>query len=466
MRLWFGVLAGLTALRLILAASVQLTPDETYYFLWSEHLQLGYFDHPPMVAYWIRYGTLLFGNSALGIRCLGPLAAAAGSIFLWDAGEQLFPHRQAGLMAAALLNATLMIGVGAIIMTPDTPLLFFWTAGLAALARLITSGNPRWWLTIGVAAGLALLSKYTAALFIAAVFIWLVTAPEGRAQLRTPWPWAAVLIALLIFSPDLYWNATHDWASFFKQGGRETGFDLARSAQFLGEFVVGQLALATPIIFILAGIGLWRLGAVPGQAGHLLIWLTIVPGVVFLEHVISDRVQGNWAAILYPSACLAGASLPMAVLRRWLRPALGLGFFCTALAYAQALASPFPLPPGLDPAAHQFAGWQALAAAAAAGNPAYLTSDDYATAAVLAYDVPDSIPVVGFDSKWNTRWVYFDLPSAHVQGLAGVLVTRHADAHCPDQLGTITRRDGGQVLTTYRLCRIVPSAPGMLIPRP
>src|SRR5271168_4131120 len=185
MRLWLGALIALTVLRLVLAATLPLAPDEAYYFLWSQDLQPGYLDHPSMVALLIRAGVFCFGDTPLGIRLFGPLLAAAGSVLLWDAGERLFPHRHAGVMAAALLNATLMVGVGSIIMTPDTPLLFFWTAGLAAFVRLITSGNPRWWLVIGVVMGLALYSKYTALLFIAAACIWLVTSTEGCAALRT-----------------------------------------------------------------------------------------------------------------------------------------------------------------------------------------------------------------------------------------------------------------------------------------
>jgi 4-amino-4-deoxy-L-arabinose transferase-like glycosyltransferase len=168
MRLALAALLALTALRLSLAATLQLAPDEAYYFLWSTHLQAGYFDHPPMVALWIKAGTALCGNTALGVRLLGPISAALGSLLLWDAGDRLIPNRHAGLVAALLLNATLMVGAGAIIMTPDTPLLFFWSCGLAALARLVASGNRRWWLAVGLAAGGMLLSKYTAALFIAA----------------------------------------------------------------------------------------------------------------------------------------------------------------------------------------------------------------------------------------------------------------------------------------------------------
>jgi 4-amino-4-deoxy-L-arabinose transferase-like glycosyltransferase len=461
MRLWLAALAALTLLRLILAAGIPLAPDETYYFLWSQHLQPGYYDHPPMVALWIKLGTLLAGNSALGIRLLGPVSAALGSMLLWDAGEQLFPHRQAGLIAAALLNATLLVGVGSIIITPDTPLLFFWTAGIAAFARLIASGNPRWWLAVGIAAGLALLSKYTAALFIAAAFIWLVTDAQGRATLRTPWPWAAVALAVIIFMPDIGWNAAHHWVSFIKQGSRVARFNAGRSLQFLAELIFGQLALASPIICILAAIGLWRLGDTPTPAGHLLVWLTIVPGVVFIEHVISGRVQANWTAILYPSACLAAAALPMATLRSWLKPALGVGFLFTALAYAQALAAVAPLPARMDPAALQFSGWQTLAADATSPAPAFLTSDDYATASVLAYDAPAAIPVVGFDPRWS----YLAARPANLSGVTGLLVTRHRES-CPPSARMLTRRRAGQPINLYYLCPITAPNPGVLLPRP
>lgn len=462
MRLLLAALSALTLLRLIFAATVPLAPDETYYFLWSQNLQSGYFDHPPMVALWIRAGTFIAGDNPLGIRLLGPISAAIGSVLLWDAAEQIIPHRQAGLIAAALLNATLMIGVGAIIMTPDTPLIFFWTAGIAALARLITSKNPRWWLAVGVAVGFLLLSKYTAALFVAAVFIWLVTAPEGRASLRTPWPWAAMFLALLIFAPNILWNADHHWASYLKQGSRVTNFDAARTAQFLGEFLIGQFALATPIIFCLAATGLWRLRDTPSPAGHLLIWLTIVPGVVFLEHVISGRVQGNWAAIMYPSACLAAAALPMSTLRRWLTPALILGFALSALTYAQSLAAPFPFPARADPTALQLAGYQKLSTEAAAYNPAFLTSDDYATAAALAFFAPKTTLVAGFLPRWD----YLSLPSAHEAGVTGIMITRRLDAHCPDQLGTIQRLRGTSPIAIYRVCAFTAPNPGVLLPRP
>lgn len=168
-QLALAALAALTLARLWVAAITPLAPDEAYYWVWSRALAAGYFDHPPMVALWIRAGVALAGDSALGIRLFGPLSAALGSLLLADAAGRLFPGRQLGIPAAALLNATLLFGIGTVTMTPDTPQMFFWTAALWALARLHASGRAGWWLVFGLAAGLGLDSKYTVLLLAPAV---------------------------------------------------------------------------------------------------------------------------------------------------------------------------------------------------------------------------------------------------------------------------------------------------------
>ncbi len=461
---WLLALAALTVLRLVLAAVLPLAPDEAYYALWAVHLQPGYFDHPPMVALWIGAGTALAGHGALGIRLLGPLAAALGSVLLWRAGEDFFPGRQAGIAAAALLNATLMVGVGAIVMTPDTPLFFFWIAGLAALGRLLRGGDGRWWLGIGAAAGLALLSKYTGALFIAAVGCWLLASRPARAMLRQPWPWAGLALALLLFAPNIAWNAQHHWVSYLKQGSRVGGFDAARTVQFLGELAVSQIGLATPLIFGLGVFGAWRLRG-SGSAASLLLWLTLLPGAVFLEHIVSGRVEANWPAALYPSACLAAAGLPLTVLRRWLTPALALGLICTFLVYAQALAAPLPLPARADPTALQLAGWASLTRQAqlqaAAVHAAYITSDEYGVAAEFtAHAQAGDVPVLGSDPD---RWRSFSFTPAPA-GSVGLMVTRRRDTACAVQYGTATRRRGAAPLTIFKLCRYAARPDSEMLP--
>ena len=456
---WLACLAALTLLRLVLAGTLPLAPDEAYYWLWSRHLQAGYYDHPPMVAFFIRAGTLIFGPGALGIRLLGPLSMAAGSWLLWRAAEDFWPRRHAGLVAAGLFNATLLAGA-AVLITPDTPLLLSWTAALAILGRLVSGGDRRWWLGLGAAAGFALFSKYTGALLIAAVGLWLLTSPEGRRELRSPWPWAGLALALLIFAPNLAWNATHDWVSYIKQGSRIAAFEPARASRFLAELLLGQIGLATPLVFGLMAAGVWRLAGLRSPPARLLLWMTLLPTGIFLEHGMFDRVQANWPAILYPGACVAAGRLPEIVLARWLKPALGLGFAVTLMVYLQCVTAVFPLPPARDPIALQLAGWDRFSAALSAEHAAFVTADDYATAAELAFHAPRGEAVAAFGARWR----YLNLPGTRaLAGKSGILVTRREDVACPDQLGSLTRFSPRGPVMRYRLCRIAAMPDGSLL---
>lgn len=451
-------LLGLTILRLIVAGLLPLTPDEAYYFTWAQHLQAGYLDHPPMVALWIKLGTTLLGPHPIGIRLMGPVSVVVGSWFLCDAGNRLLPGQRCGLWAAALFNATLMLGAGCLVMTPDTPLVFFWALGLWALVRLGQSGNPRWWLVAGGCAGFMLLSKYTAVLFLAGAGLWALTCPPIRKHLKTIWPWAGIGLAGLLFTPNIIWNAAHGWASYLKQGGRVEGFDLARALQFFGELVGGQLFLFTPLIAALVVWGLWHLRGNKAPGARLLLWLTLVPAFVLLEHVLTNRVESNWPAILYPSACIAAACLSA----RWVRPALLVGFGFTAVVYVQSLTGFMPIPVKQDTTALQLAGWPELAAEVAKMHPAFLTADTYTVASELAFYAPKDIPVIGFGG----RWAYFDWPQVQPAGQVGLLLARQGVGDCQAPIATLTRRRGMQPIQTYKLCRTTTPSIGKLLPRP
>ena len=425
-------------MRFVVAAATPLAPDEAYYWVWSRVLQPGYLDAPPMVACWIRLGTLLAGPSLLGVRLLGPAAAALGSFLLYRAGTDLFPDRTgAGLVAAGLLNATLLFGAGSVIMTPDTPLLFFWGLGLFALARVLATGKGRWWLLAGLAGGFALDSKYTGLLFFVAVGLWLVWSRAGRPWLRRPEPWLGLGLALLLFVPVLTWNALHHWVSFAKQGGRVGTWRPAEALHFQAELWAGQIGLFTPLVFLLVAVGSWRLAARAWRGGapaaELVSLLTLLPAALFIEHAFGGRVQGNWPAILYPSAVLAGAALtgrPWGDLRA---PAMALGLAITGLVYLQALAAPFPLPPRLDPSLRQLGGWNALAAEVGAvgrrERAGFVAARNYGAAAELAFLGRGPSTVVGAAPRWR----FFRLPPAApvIAGQAGLLL-RRAGRRGPD----------------------------------
>ena len=459
----FGLaLAALTLLRLLVAAVTPLSPDEAYYWVWSRALAPGYLDHPPMVAFWIRAGTTIAGDSDLGIRLLAPLAAAAGSLLLADAGRILF-DRRTGLLAALLMNATLLFGVGSVTMTPDTPALFFWTAAIWSLARL--RANPNWWLAAGACTGLALDSKYTAALLLPAIFLWLLT-PAMRPWLRRLQPWLALAIAAVLFAPVILWNADHDWASFAKQAGRTDAWRPARALQFEGELLLGQLGLATPIIAVLCAAGAvaalrrWR-----DPAWSLLAACTAVPALVFLQHALGDRVQANWPAILYPSAALAAAALT-GIWQRLAMPGIALGLALTALVWLQAATGFLPLPMRADPTLLRLGGWDGLAASIATHPAAYIAAENYGQAALLARLLPSDIPVLGIEA----RWALFDLPNGRpdVAGKPGLLLrsTRRDGGPDPNdwsdirEIARIDRSRHGMTAEGFRLYHVIGRADG------
>ena len=450
----FVLLALLTAIRLAVAAASPISADEAYYWVWSRHLQPGYLDHPPMVALWIRAGTALAGQGVLGIRLLAPFAAAGGSVLLARAADSLFPARSLGIPAAALLNGTLLLGAGAVTMTPDTPLIFFWTLALWALARLVATGRPGWWLLIGSATGAALDSKYTAALLGLGIGAWLLADPAARRWLRTVWPWLAGALSALCFAPVLAWNAAHGWASFAKQGGRTGDWHPVDAANHLLELIGGQFGLATPGIAVLCAAGIWAAARRwrQGPAPSLLTALTVPAVAVFVEHALGDRVQANWPAILFPAAAIAAA----AYAGRWWRPAAGLGFALTALVYLQAATAALPLPRRFDPTLIRLGGWDALARQVAAQPAAFVAADAYGLASVLAHALPG--PVVSPEP----RWALFDLPQTPIAGQTGILVRSRRRAGPPDPapwsriepIGPATRSRDGVAAEEYELYRV------------
>ena len=466
----FLLLLLLTGVRLAVAAITPLAPDETYYWVWSRALAPGYLDHPPMVALWIWLGTAAAGDSALGVRLLGPVAAGLGSLMLANAANRLCPERRPGVSAAVLLNATLMLGAGAVTMTPDTPLLFFAVTTLWALTRV--SGDPRWWLVAGVAIGLGLDSKYTGALLAVAPVLWIVGLRQWSI-LRSPFPWLGAAVAVALFSPVVAWNAVHGWASFAKQGGRTENWAPQQMLPHLLELLGGQVGLATPIIFVLFAAGLWKAcGAARRRhsAGLLLVALTVPGLLVFAEHTISARVQANWLAILYPPLAVGAA----VVGGRWRNAGAGVGFALTAVVYLQAVAAPIPLSRRLDPTLARLAGWGNLAIAADAMRRDrkldFVASDEYGQAGELAWGAPAGTTILGVEERWRL----FRLAAAPAG--TGLLLVSERRREGPDpaywsgieQIGRLTRARGGVEAEAFRVYRatIMLGAPAVMLPRP
>ena len=304
-----GFIVLLVFLRFVLAATANLAEDEAYYWLWSTHLAAGYYDHPPMIAYWIRAGTAIFGQTAFGVRFVALLSSLAGSYLLYRASLSLFRDANAALLAVLWLNATLLCNAAAIVATPDTPLAFFATLTLFTLAKLIETGKGAWWYGVGAALGLAFMSKYTAVLLLPGVFVWMAVTAEGRRWFARPEPYIGALIAAALVAPVFWWNYAHEWASFAKQAQHSIKDKPANALASVGELIGGQAGLATPLIFGFCAFGsffaLLR-GWKRRDARWLLLGGACAPVFLFfLVHAASQKIQPNWPGFIYPAAILA-----------------------------------------------------------------------------------------------------------------------------------------------------------------
>lgn len=302
------IVAALIVLRLIAAAVTPITFDEAYYWTWSKHLAGGYYDHPPAVAVVIRLGTMIAGDTELGVRLVSILLALPMSYAVYRTAEILFGGVRVAATATLLLNITLMAAVGTMIVTPDAPLLVTSSFVLFCCAKVLESGKGAWWLAVGAAVGAALLSKYTAMFFGAAILIWLVSVPKLRRWLVSPWPYLGGLVSLAIFAPVILWNADHHWVSFIKQLGRARIEDFRPT--FIAELVPTQFAFATPLVFVLGAMGLYALAVrkVAATASRVLINATLWTIVTyFVWHALHARVEANWFAPVYPAFAIAAA---------------------------------------------------------------------------------------------------------------------------------------------------------------
>ena len=250
----FLVIGLATAVRLIVAANLHLTEDEAYYRLWSMAPALGYYDHPPMIAWWVWLGRTLAGDTPLGVRLAPILAAAMTAFLVVDIARQIGASEPDARRAGAWYNGMILVAAGGILAVPDAPATLFWALTLSCLLRAVRGGSLKWWAAMGVAAGLATLSKYSALFLAPGVILWLVSAPARRRLLATPGPWIAAALALALFGLNLGWNAEHHWVTISKQFGRigEGQF----SPLHLATFVGAQCLLLNPLMAVLIGRGL------------------------------------------------------------------------------------------------------------------------------------------------------------------------------------------------------------------
>src|SRR4030081_4066529 len=182
------LISALTALRVIYASVLELRTDEAYYWTWSKENVLSFLDHPPMIAWFIRFGTAIFGDTNFGVRFAGVLAMLVTQLLLADMVRRVTHDVRAIVLAVLMPEAALYYGLLMAKVSPDIALIPFAVAMVWALVRLTESGDARWWLAAGVFAGLALLSKFTVVMLIPAVLAFMLVPSWRRRWLLSPYP--------------------------------------------------------------------------------------------------------------------------------------------------------------------------------------------------------------------------------------------------------------------------------------
>lgn len=294
--------------RLLFAAVLGYGVDEAYAVSVARPMALSYFDHPPL-HFWVA-GTM----SAL-LQTTRPLVVrlpflAMFCLTLWviaDLTRQRFGEHAARIAAVALAASGVPGMTSGTWVLPDGPLLCGSAVGVWALSHVLggapTDHEPaprdirKWWLVAGTAFGVAALSKYHALLLVAGVALYVLTDPDERRQLRTPWPWIALVLVMAALIPVLRWNASHDWASFRFHGARARAerWSLAPFA----EMQLGQMAWLFPWI----AIPLWRALAssiqVSATTGTRRLLLCTAAGPVLLFSLVplgGARGLPHWTA--------------------------------------------------------------------------------------------------------------------------------------------------------------------------
>ncbi len=296
-----GIVAFIVLLRLIYLGQTELIPDEAYYWNYAQHMDLSFYDHPPMVAWLIWLGTAIAGNTEFAVRIGAFLCGLITMGFLYALAQNLYDKSTA--MRTALLLAILPFTFATgFLMTTDAPVMAAWAATLYFMERALVANRSSAWLGMGIAFGLGILSKYTLGLLGIAALLFTLVDPVARRWLIRPHPYLAALLALILFSPVIIWNMEHHWSSIVFQSSRARGVgdDLFSPHLLFADLLV----LLTPVGLAAALWALWPKnhpdgGEIARRRTLFVCIFTGIPLVIFFVLSTLDSLRFHWTAPLW-----------------------------------------------------------------------------------------------------------------------------------------------------------------------
>jgi 4-amino-4-deoxy-L-arabinose transferase-like glycosyltransferase len=304
----------ISVIRLIVAFTVELGNDEAYYWFFSQHIKSNYFDHPPMVALWIRIFTLnLSLQNFPGFIRLGSVVGCALSTWFMYKCVSVLCSEKAGWFAACLYNASFYAGITAgIFIMPDSPQMVFWTWSMWMIAKICTDDTKIInWALAGISIGLCVMSK------VHGVFIWvgmgLYVLIYKRIWFAKPWLYMAVATSILISLPILFWNIKYNFITYSFDSARIKvgGFNVDWSTFFTQAFE--QIFINNPFNFTLIVLALfsWRkyqFKKIPALKIFNLIGLTLALLLLYIS-LYRDDTLPHWSGPAYVTL------IPLAAIR-------------------------------------------------------------------------------------------------------------------------------------------------------
>jgi hypothetical protein len=290
--------------------------DELYYSVSAHHLAFGYVDFPPVTPAIARLAQATFGSSLVGLRA--PALAAGVAVVLLTAAmaKQLGGCPRAQWIAALTVAAcAFFLAANGLFQTVSFDTLA-WALALYALTRIVRSGSPKWWLGLGAAIGLGMMTKFTIPALVVGIGAGVLLTPIRR-ELRTPWPWLGAIVAVVIAAPNLAWQVAHGWPSVDFLRGQNAR---VRSDNPTTKYIADQLLTLGPFVLVVCVAGarrLWR-----SQQERALVWTVVTVEVVYLLL----RGKGYYPLDVFPVLIAAG-SVSVANWNRWRAVVIGLVAF-------------------------------------------------------------------------------------------------------------------------------------------
>ena len=361
--------------KLVLAALLPLTADESYYWVWSHHMQLSYFDHPPAIAwlFWLTHPIENFGGAA---RWAGVLLSHA-TLVIWLL--ILKPYLRIDQLRIWLWLALLspLIGAGSLIMTPDIPMMFCWALSLHLFLRWVEAPTYRRSFELGLSAGLGFCAKYVFVLEPMFLTFAAFMIPSWRSAMKKGW-WLIAIGVIIGSTPVWLWNYLNHFASFRFQADHGLGRAIWKPS-WTYEYLLAQFGLIFPPILYWAIKGTKKAPA----------WMWILawgPVAFFAATSFRGYAEANWPIIAYTQIfALAVLAMP--------RPTLGyritIGTWTTALVALLVLIVTQWSPQGsMLKTKREFSQFDSLRAPAAELNPIYARSYQMASQLTFAIKKP------------------------------------------------------------------------------